>query len=172
MSIREDIKKLRELAERFKLPLPLSIVLAEEFAREVGEQVKEAISKVKVRVPTWTTKRIKKLNQLVSGSFTILKERFTNPLSEGRINQILIKSPSKNFELNVFIDGFPVVNESFEALEEKSADYDYITAVEEDSGVYHLSVGELRFNISAHVFIQTYEPITFREIFALYHIKV
>ena len=153
-----DEEYIKRLSERLPLkPIPWALVLAEEIANQLKEQIK-------FPRPV-TTRPIRYRNLHIEGEFEFFKHE-----GSGEIRELVIVSPSPNFELVVFIDGLPVVNGKYSELEEESQDYSFLTAIQRNSD-YHVSVSGLNFEISARAIIHVFEPITFKKVNVLCDIR-
>jgi len=156
-----------KLREQIQIPVP-------EVERMIPAKIeipKVEIPRPKVpelKLPEIVTKTVDKKDWIVSHVFNIVKISNVG----GRLRELVVRSPSKNFSVHVSADGVDKISRSYEDLETISPHVETIDAYEEaGDSVYVLRIGEIRWanDFAASLYVDN-GPITFNAIFACYDI--
>ncbi|RLJ01967.1 MAG: hypothetical protein DRP11_03610 [Candidatus Aenigmatarchaeota archaeon] len=142
---REDLEevaeKLKKIAER--MGLPFGLLLAEEFADELGRRVGEAVSEG-VKVPRPVSRVLDLRNRLIEGPSELLYSR-----CRGKLNEFVLKAEGKNFELLIETDNVPRLHMSYDELANLSPHSQFVDAFQEldengqPTGRYVVRLGEM-----------------------------
>ena len=143
-TILEEIKKV--------LKPPVDLAMLEEFADEIARRLAEHMPKP----PIFVTKTIGPVTRSLRGNTTILES-----LKAGFLSELSLISTSPNFWIKVITDGVSRLDKTFESLQQRSAIYKWIVAVENNDGTYLLQLVNLKWLKECHVIISTTAPVSF-----------
>jgi hypothetical protein len=164
---KEDLRKL--LPERFTPGL--SLLLMEEYAREMGRQMaREAPRPEVIRPREIVTRTVDKRNYAIRHTFTIIDASVP-----GKLDELTIVSPSTNFSILIMTDGVQRLSRSYSELLELSPHSMLIDAFEDaDNGVYVLHIKEVYWldEFSVRLYVDSATAITFKQIWASWQEKV
>jgi hypothetical protein len=124
------------MSERDLLNWALAIAAAEENARLTAERLASKIQ-VEVKAPSTTTRVVKRVD-------VKLPETLVDELGCGCLEELVVKSLSKEYVLRVYVDDVELYNNSFSWFQEISQEAEEIEAFEED-GVYVLRLSNIKF---------------------------
>jgi len=159
---RDIIKRFTELSSIF--PRGIDLVELEEMARETARELSKRIPRPREVV----TKFFDKRDWYVRYSLDIIKT-----YNMGKLRELLVRSPSSNFEIRVFADGVEIINRSYSELEEISPTLSTIDAYqEEDSGLYILRIENISWITQFQLSLKANTPITFNQILAIWDEKI
>jgi hypothetical protein len=120
-----DVKKLLE-----KFKLPIAILIAEEMARELGDEIVK-------KIPKATTKTIDRKEFTISYSYDLLTSNV-----RGRLKEMVIRA-YKPFGLFISVDERIRVNRDFEELKSISQFSEVIDAFQDEEGYYVVVVRDV-----------------------------
>jgi len=155
-------ERMRHLIEELGLDVPTALIVTEEFAREVGERVGEAVERVK---PERLVSRIlDRKNWSINAPTELVSSN-----RRGRLKELTMMSNSNRFDLFIQTDNVVRLYRSYSDLASLSPFSEYIDAFEED-GTYVVRIGEL--NWLANCIISIYphrgQSITLTRVFGKY----
>ena len=153
-------EKLKELL-REKLNPGLSLLLAEEFARETGAELARKMPRQREII----TKTIDKVNEPIRYKLDLVKADVG-----GKLRELTIKSPSTSFSLLVMTDGIRRIDKSYSELADLSSYSETVDAFEDaENGAYILHVKEMSWTKSglATLYVDL-GPITFQQVWAVW----
>jgi hypothetical protein len=153
-------EKLKELL-REKLNPGLSLLLAEEFARETGAELARKMPRPREMI----TKTLDKVNEPVRYKLDIIKVD-----APGRLREFTIKSPTPNFSLLIMTDGVRRVDRPYSELAKLSPQSNIIEAFQDaENGVYVLSIKDISWAKSGLVTLYVdIGTITFSSLWAVW----
>jgi len=138
-----------------------SIIMAEEIAREQKIILKDRIKKFKTYVIDW-----KNFIYDNSGSHIFLSET-----GEGKIEELVIISPSDNFSLFIEIDGIMTYQGAFSHFEGISTQVSSVVAQQRGTS-YILQINDIIFLDRILILIDTDAAITFTRLYCKYQLAV
>ncbi|MEM3484790.1 MAG: hypothetical protein QXI12_04140 [Candidatus Methanomethyliaceae archaeon] len=149
------MSSMRERADRSiiklaSLGVPIGLVIAEEFAREVAQSQKRRITNI-----------VDRRDLLVNYSFMIFDSK-----TEGQLKELIIVSPSPDFSLSIVSDGVIRVNRSYAELER--FDTKSITAFKNEYDEYVVGVEGFSWITGCTAVLRVSSPTQMRSIFAVY----
>jgi len=147
--------------------LPWAIVFAEEMAEKLKRELREEISHMIPHRMLITQPPIDLKDYTIYGQMILLDYK-----GKGLLREVSIVSPSKEFEVAVYIDGAPYIRGTYEELERISMNIIALGAYPQD-GKYNVNIKNFWFRHSARVILNVLQPpITFDKIFILYDVEV
>jgi hypothetical protein len=137
-------------------------IIGERLAR--AEALKPKPPEPEVELPR--TQVVDLSSVLVRGAYELLRVR-----GRGELVELVVVSPSKDFGLQVFMDGALRLSRSFEELESISPHAESIAAYRDaETGLCVLNVRDLRWASELSLTITAREPIEFKRVFATYKV--
>jgi len=152
----EILRRFEELRELF--PAEPDLVMVEEFAEEIARRTKPP------KLREVVTRTLDRKDEPVTHVFDVVKARVG-----GRLRELVVRSPSKNFSILILADGVTKLSRSYEELEAISPHLEMIDAYEEaENGVYVLCIREMHWTSNFLASILVDEKITFTHLFCLW----
>jgi len=158
--IKSLIDKIRErLGEK---AVPLSVILVEEFAREIGERISEGMPKPQRLV----TDSVEVANQLLTKVSELARVE-----GEGVLREAIIEVEGSNVRLYVNVDGFNKIpsHSNVEDLLKLSGYLEYLDVIANE-GTYIIHITNLRFLKGFSIILSPLKPTSLRRAFILYDI--
>lgn len=140
--------------------LVISIIAAEELARETNQNTKEVFKKFRTYIIDWKDFIINP----AEGTYIFLEKA-----GEGKIEEIVIVSPTNNFSLFIEVDGTMAYQGGFSRYQEVSAHINSIVAQQRGTK-YILQINDVVFSNHIMVIIDAGEQITFNRLHCKYQL--
>ena len=136
------------------------IIASEEIAREQEAVLKERIKKFRTNIVDWKDFLPDEKNY-----------SFLDKEGEGKIEEVVIISPSSNFSLFVEVDGVIAYQGDYSRFEDISMHVDSIVA-QQRGATYVLQISDVVFLSRVRVVIDVGESITFQRLYCKYQLEV
>jgi len=154
----------------------LALVLSEEMARNIGEEIAKRVALPKREIvprevvvqpamPMMERKRshtVDKVDYTTSDIYTVIESP-----GPGIMKECTVRSTSKNYRLYIEADSAEKIHRTFAELQALSSYVESIDAFEVD-GTYILRIGEMHWRESFRLVLRPLEEVSFQNIFALW----
>jgi len=157
----EYVRRVRRLVEELGLDVPVALIVAEEFAREladrVGEEMREA---VKVKRPV--SRILDRKNWTINTPTELVVSNV-----RGRLRELSLEVNTPSFDVLIQTDNVPRVYKPYSELLEISSYLESIDAIEVD-GKYLLRIGELNWLTNCTIAVYPSNTVTLTRVFGVW----